>query len=416
MTRHHVHTLVLALLASAACKGDEITPPDGPPTYAPAATMTVLGRGDFAPQRITGELAVRGTTAYTTTWNNSAASGSAFYIWDVSGDVPALVDSVKVEAATLGGPVPTTLGDVAVSDDGALLVIATERAGGGLAIYGLTDPRRPVLVSRYVTPNTAAGVHTAEIGRVNGKLYGFLSIDPIGSQPARLVIVDLSVPSAPAEVYTQVIGRPFVHDTFVRDGLLFLALWDDGVAIWDIGGGGRGGSPAAPVELGRLRTVGGEVHNVWWLKDPVTNVTRYAFIGQEGPASVGLTASGDLHVVDLSTPSAPREVAIYRVSGAGAHNFSVDEANGILYAAYYNGGVRALDVRGDLGSCLPSQKSTILGATSLCDLRLMGRELGIGLQTGANAVYVWGVQHVVGSVYASDMRNGLWKLRALARP
>jgi hypothetical protein len=371
--------------------------------------MTLLGRGDFAPTRITAELAVRGTTAYTTTWGNSAAVASVFYVWNVAGDVPALVDSVRVENAT-------TLGDVAVSDDGSLLVVATERGGGGLAIYSLADPRHPAPVSRYVTANTTAGVHTAEIGRVGGTLYGFLSIDPSASQPARLVIVDLSVPSAPVEVYAKTIGNPFVHDTFVRDGLLYLALWNDGVAIWDIGGGGKGGSVRAPVELGRVRTVNGEVHNVWWLKDPVTNVTRYAFIGEEGPGTVGASSSGDVHVVDVGTPSAPREVAFYRVNRAGTHNFSVDEAQGILYAAYYNGGVRALDVRGDLGTCSESQRSTPNGTTYLCDLRKMGREIGVGLQGGSNAVFIWGVQYDAGAVYASDMLNGLWKLRSLPRP
>ena len=403
-------TLVATLALAAGC-GDgegEITTPESPAGLAAPATMVVLGRGDVAPQRVTAELVVRGATAYTTTWGNKADAASVFYIWNVASDVPALVDSVRVDGAT-------TLGDVAVSDDGSILVLATEGEAGGLAIYSLTDPRRPVLLSRYVTENTAAGVHTAEIGRVNGTLYGFLAIDPTSTQAARLVIVDLSVPATPSEVLSRTIGRPFVHDTFVRDGLLYLALWEDGVAIWDIGGGGRGGTPGAPVELGRVRTVNGHVHNVWWLKDPVTNITRYAFVGEESPGTVGASSSGDVHVVDVSTPSAPREVAYYRVAGAGTHNFSVDEANGILYAAYYNGGVRALDVRGDLGTCLESQKSRPDGTTNLCDLRLAGREIGVGLQDRPNPVFVWGVQHVSGSVYASDMLNGLWKLRALVR-
>jgi subtilisin family serine protease len=121
--------------------------------------------------------------------------------------------------------------------------------------------------------------------------------------------------------------------------------------------------------------------------------------------------------VDVSNMTAPREVAYYTVAGAGTHNFSVDEPNGILYAAYYNGGVRALDVRGDLGTCTVAQRSMPAGSTvPLCDLRLMGRELGIGLVDRGNSIYIWGVQYLGGAVYASDMVNGIWKLRSLTRP
>jgi hypothetical protein len=252
---------------------------------------------------------------------------------------------------------------------------------------------------------------------VNGTLYGFLCIDPGSGAPARLVIVDLSDPAAPREVFTRQIGRPFVHDTFVRGGLLFLALWNDGLAIWDIGGGGRGGTVSAPVPLGGVVTANGEVHNVWWINDPSTGSKQFALVGEEGPGALGSSASGDIHVVDLSDLTAPREVAFYAVAGAGTHNFSVDEANGILYAAYYNGGIRAIDVRGDLGSCSADQRSTPRGSsTALCDLVKMGRELGVGLLDRGNPVYVWGVQYIGGAVYASDMLNGIWKLRPLARP
>jgi hypothetical protein len=272
-------------------------------------------------------------------------------------------------------------------------------------------------VSRFSNAETTAGVHTAEVGLVNGKPYAFLSVDPAGTVAAKLVIVDLSNPAAPQQVFSKFIGRPYVHDTFVRDGLLFLGLWNDGVAIWDIGGGGKGGTPAAPIELGRVQTVNGHVHNIWWLKDPVTGSNRYAFIGEESPASVGTSSSGDIHVVDVSNMSAPKEVAYYTVPGAGTHNFSVDEPNGILYAAYYNGGVRALDVRGDLGTCTDAQKSTpVNSGTPLCNLSRMNRELGIGLLDRGNPVYIWGVQFLNGSVYASDMLSGIWKMRAVSRP
>ncbi|MEP6989633.1 MAG: hypothetical protein ABJA80_01795 [bacterium] len=399
--------MVVALLAGMACTGGDTTIPDTPVRSSTPVTMSVLGRGDFKPARISAELAVRGSTAYSTTWGNSTST-SAFYIWDVSANTPILVDSVIVDGAR-------TLGDVAVSDDRATLVVATESAGS-LATYSLADPRKPVLLGRFAPTHVTAGVHTAEIGRVNGTLYGFLAIDPGGGQPARLVIVNLSSPAYPQEIYTITIGNPYVHDTFVRDGILFLALWNDGVAIWDIGGGGKGGTPAAPVELGRVRTVNGRVHNIWWLKDPVTGIAQYAFVGEEGPGSIGVSSIGDVHVIDVGSMNAPREVAFYNVTGAGTHNFSVDEANGILYAAYYNGGVRALDVRGDLGTCTDAQRSLPTNSTvPLCDLRKMGRELGIGLLDQGNQVYVWGVQYQSGAVYASDMINGVWKLRPVSR-
>ena len=401
---------LLGLVLGAACSSSEATRPDivlPAVTSSSPVTMSVVGRGDFKPSRISGEIAVRGNTAYTTSWNNTTTS-SAFYIWDVS-DTPVLVDSVTVDGAR-------TLGDVAVSDDGSTLVVATE-SSGSLATYSLANPRRPVLLTRFAPAHITVGVHTAEIGRVNGKLYGFLAIDRGTGTPAQLVIVDLANPVAPQELYTINVGNPIMHDTFVRDGLLFVGLWNDGVGIWDIGGGGKGGTPAAPVELGRVKTVNGHVHNIWWVKDPVTGSNRYAFVGEESAGNVLVSSSGDVHVIDVSDMSAPREVAFYTVSGAGTHNFSVDEPNGILYAAYYNGGVRALDVRGTLGTCTDAQKSLPAGSTvALCDLRKMGRELGIGLLDRGTPVYVWGVQYVGGAVYASDMNNGIWKLRSVTRP
>jgi hypothetical protein len=205
-------------------------------------------------------------------------------------------------------------------------------------------------------------------------------------------------------------GSPFVHDVFVRDGILFTALWDGGVKIWDIGGVGSG-TVANPTPLGGVFTVGGEVHNIWWFHNGVTGDKRYAFVGQEGPGAVGRASSGDIHVIDVSNLSLPREVAFYHLDGAGTHNFSVDEFRGILYAAYYNGGIRALDVTGDLSTCDAAAKS----ADGRCDLGKMGREIAHGL-ADVGPVYVWGVQYTGANVYASDMLNGIWKLNPAAFP
>jgi hypothetical protein len=377
----------------AACQSDSATKP----TFNSPA-LAILGVGPVA-ERYTAEVWVGGNVAYTTTWGTRSERGNAVKIWDVSGNTPVLRDSLIV-------PNAITLGDIQASDDGTLLVVATEFSPGSIMIYDLTDPLKPQLITRYTSPFTDPGVHTAEVKRVGGKLYAFLSVDPRNGTPARLVIVDLSDPTAPTQVFTAVMGSPFVHDVFVRDGILITALWNDGITIWDIGGAGSG-SVANPLALGNVRTVGGKAHNVWWYYSRAGE-KKYVFVGEEGAGVIGASAVGDIHVVDVSDFSAPREVAFYSVPGAGTHNFSVDEARGILYAAYYNGGVRAINVNGDLGTCDASAKS----ADGRCDLGKMGRELAHGLGD-TDPVYIWGVQFSGGRVYASDMLNGLWKLGAV---
>ncbi len=374
-------------------------------TNAAAANLPLLGIGAVN-DRYTAEVWVRGTTAYTTTWGTRGGTGrgNAIKIWDVSTNSPVLVDSIIVDNAG-------TLGDVQVSDDGALLVAAIEpNSNGGLAVYALDTPRRARLLVRTTGGELRYGVHTAEVARIDGVLYAFCAIDPANGVPARLVIVSLANPSVPTTVASIQMGNPYIHDVFVRDGLLFTAEWNDGVGIWDIGGGGTGGSVSAPKRISRVATVGGEVHNIWWYQDPTTLSKRYLFAGEEGPGVIGSSSVGDVHVVDIGTLSAPVEIARYTVGGAGTHNFSVDEAQGFLYAAYYNGGVRALDVRGDLGACTASQK-TIDGR---CDLTLMGRERGI-FSGGGAGLYVWGVHWSSSGLFASDMLNGLWRITPLSR-
>jgi hypothetical protein len=132
------------------------------------------------------------------------------------------------------------------------------------------------------------------------------------------------------------------------------------------------------------------VHNGWWFHNPVSGEARYLFIGQEGPGGVGASSSGDIHVVDVSDLEHPREVAGFRLPGAGAHNFWMDEAEQVLYAAYYNGGVIALDVSGTLSGDLSD--------------RLIGQ-----VRFGGDT-FTWGVMLAGGYLYASDMLSGLWQV------
>lgn len=366
-------------------------------------TLAMLGVASV-PERYTSELWVRGTTAYTSTWGTRGANrGNAVKIWDVSTNTPVLLDTIIVANAG-------TTGDVQVSDDGKLLVVGIEpNANGGLAVYQLDTPRTARLLVRTTGGELQYGVHTVEIARVNGVLYAFCSIDPASGVPARLVIMSLADPANPVTISSTQLGSPYIHDVFVRDGLLFTAEWNDGVGIWDIGGGGTGGTLAAPKRIGRVVTVGGQVHNVWWLQDPATGIKKYLLIGQEGPGTVGSSSIGDVHVVDMSNMAAPVEVARYTVPGAGVHNFSVDEANGLAYAAYYNAGMRVLDVRGDLGTCLANQKTT----DGRCDLTLMGRERA--QFTGNGGLYVWGVHFSSTGMFVSDMLAGLIRVTPATR-
>lgn len=401
-------TGALSIAVAMACGSDPAAPgtkPDGS-NNGPVPAMTVLGHGTLT-SRYTAEVWSHGNYAYTTTWGTRFAGGAgvpgnALYIWSVTGSTPTLIDSVVVSDVN-------TLGDVQVTADGRYLVVPTERDPGSIITYDLTDPTKPQQLSRFTSPRITRGVHTSEIQEVNGRLYAFLAVNG-GDHPPRLMIVDLTDPTRPSEVLTRDISGSFIHDVFVRDGILFTAEWNNGMVIFDVGGGGKGGTVANPVQLGSVQTARGKVHNIFWFHDPSSGAKRYAFVGEEGAATLFTSSSGDLHVVDVSDLSAPREVAFLNVPGAGAHNFSMDEPNGFLYAAFYNGGVQALDVRGDLSSCSAQERA----ADGRCDLKAMGRVKAVGLADGAQ-VFIWGVHYTGTALYASDMLNGLWKLTPLSR-
>lgn len=389
---------LLALQAGAACGDSPIIPPEKPDDKA----LTIVGEGPIT-TRYTTELWVHGQHAYVGTGGTRLAGpppDAATLVWDVSGNTPVLVDSLRVEGAG-------SISDVQVSDDGSLLVVATHYDPGTIEIYDLTDPAHPVWVSRFANEHTQRGVHTAEVARVNGSLYAFLSTDPfvqenaLVEQSSRLMIVNLDDPAQPTLVYSQPMGNPFIHDVHVRDGRLYTALWNGGLGIYDIS---VQGTPAAPVQVGSLLLYG-NVHSAAFFRDAAPGSRSYVFVGEEkNPFSTGVVSTGNVYVLDVTDPSQPQQVGVYTVPGAGAHNFSIDEQEGILYVSFYNGGVRALDIRGTI--C----------PTGSCDLTTAGRELGIGLKDVNRPVFVWGVHVAGGHVYASDMLNGLWKLGKAQRP
>jgi hypothetical protein len=391
----------LLLTTAAACSSDrddggdpsgpvDPEPPPPPPPPPRQLTLRVAGGGHNVPERFTSDLWVHGDHAYTGTWGSfqrEGNDGNALKIWSLEASgAPTLVDSLIL-------PGVINVSDVEVSSDGQVLMFSTESfSEAGLYFYDLTDPTRPTLSDSV---HIAQGVHTATFGYIGDRRYAFAAQN--APEPA-LRIFDVTDPSAVTPAASVPIPPDYgVHDSFVRGGIAFVFAWNSGVIIYDVGNGIRGGSPTAPVEVSRVVTDPGAtgspaVHNGWWFHNPVTQEARYLFVGQEGPGTIGFEASGDIHVVDVSDLTDPREVASYRLPGAGTHNFWMDEANQVLYAAYYNGGVVALDVSGTLSGDLGS--------------RLLER-IRPG---GEDNTFTWGVMLADGHLYASDMLSGLWQI------
>jgi hypothetical protein len=359
--------------------------------------LSVATGGNNVPNRYSSDLWVHGNYAYTGTWGFRDELGNVLNVWalDATG-APSLAGTVTV-------PDIGTVSDDQVTDDGSLLVLSGENGSdGGIYLYGLTDPAHPSFLGSASVG--ARGVHTVSLSTINGRLYAFAAMNPgfsgnVTENKPALMIYDLSDPSAPALVHREPIEPHYgIHDTYVRDGLAFVFAWDEGVIIYDVGNGMSGGTPSAPVKISQLITsadnaISPSVHNGWWFHNPVSGENRYLFIGQEGLGVVGSQSSGDIHVVDVSDLAHPTEVAFFHLKGAGTHNFWMDESRQILYAAYYNAGVVALDVSGTLSG------------------DLSGRLLSQIRPGGSRNTYTWGVQLANGSLYAIDMLSGFWQLK-----
>ena len=366
------------LVGTAACGGGGGGDNTGPGPD-PASAFRVLAGGDNVPDRYSSDLWVHGDYAYTGTWGGASRHGNpgnVLNIWSLGGGgAPALVDSLVLDGIS-------TVSDVQVSGDGKVLVFSTELGpNAGLMVYDLSDPIHPAFLGSALV---ASGIHTATIAEIGGRRYVFAARNPGDPSPGpALLIYDITDPASITLTSTVPVPPAYgIHDTYVRDGLAFVFAWNTGVIIYDVGNGISGGDPSSPVEVGRVITAadgvsgGPSVHNGWWFHNPVTGEKRYLFIGQEGSGIIGSKSSGDIHVVDVSDLAHPVEVAFFHIDGAGTHNFWMDEARQILYAAYYNAGVVALDVSGTLSGDLSS--------------RLIAK-LAPG---GAGNTYVWGVQLV----------------------
>ena len=95
----------------------------------------------------------------------------------------------------------------------------------------------------------------------------------------------------------------------------------------------------------------------------------------------------------MEDPESLREVARYEVPEAGAHNLWIEDDK--MYVAYYQAGLRVVDVSGELRG----------------DLFKQGREMAwfpTGTPDGnvANSPMAWGPQPFKGHVFVSDLNSG----------
>lgn len=342
----------------------------------------------------------------------SKVSGGFAFFYDIT-DPAAIqkLDSIQVDARTVN--------DVKTSPDGRYAALSREGSTNrrdGLVLVDLADPRNPVVASVF-DEGITGGVHN--LFAEDDHLYALSNGD-------KYVIVDVSDIYNPRYVSEYNHPDSRLHDVWVHDGLAYSSEWETGVVVVDVGDGRWGGSPENPVFVTSYATPSGATHAAFPYHQESTGKT-YLFLGDEimqrrglawagYPSSMGsyadrydpetgrggipLVTRGYIQIVDFTDPENPEMVARYEVPEFGTHNFWVEDDK--LYQAYYEGGLRVVDVSGELMGNLYTQ----------------GREIAVFKSASPagytpNATMVWGAMPHKGRIFFSDTNSGLWSVRLL---
>jgi len=308
------------------------------------------------------------------------------YFWDVTDPSNLIkIDSVQVDARTVN--------DVKVSEDGKICVISREGASNrknGIIIIDVTNPYDVNIISEY-TQNLTGGVHNVFI--YENHVYAL-------SNGEKYYVINIDDPKNPKEIGKFELGKPgqSIHDVWIEDGIAYSSNWRNGVYLVDVGNGIANGSPSNPVAFANYNYASGAHHATFPYKSKSTG-KFYTVLGDEiFPNGIDVkgqnVTAGFLHFVDFTDLDNPVEVARYELPGDGSHNYWID--GDVLYVAMYTGGVRVVDLSGDL----------------MGDLYKQGREIGYILSGSENA-YVpnstmsWGAQLYKGHVFYSDWNSGI---------
>ena len=334
--------------------------------------------------------------AVTGTWGGSGWA----YFWDIT-DPSSIekVDSIRVDARTVN--------DVKVSPDARYAALSREGASNrrnGVVLIDLSNPRDPEIASVYDRGLTG-GVHN--MFATDDHLFALSG----GDKYVILDVTDLTDPTYVSE-YNHPDSR--IHDVWVHDGLAYSSEWGRGVVVVDVGDGRWGGSIEDPTLVTTFPTPGGATHAALPYHQEETGKT-YLLLGDEilsrpgrawagtgvripAPGTAPASTAGYLHVLDFTDPEDPEYVARYEAEEYGTHNLWVEDD--VLYQAYYEGGMRIVDVSGEL----------------LGDLKAQDREIAVFKPFDpdgyvANAPMVWGGFTHEGTLFLSDFNSGIWAVR-----
>jgi hypothetical protein len=344
--------------------------------------------------------------AVTGTWG---AEGKA-YFWDVTDPAnPVKTDSIQVDARTVN--------DVKVSPGARYAALSREGASNrrnGVVVMDLADPAHPRIASTY-DEGLTGGVHN--MFATDDYLFALSAGD-------KYVILDMRDIENPRYVSEYNHPDSRVHDVWVHDGIAYSSEWGNGVVVVDVGNGRWGGSIENPVFVTNVPYPVGRTHAAFpyfqeetgkfylFLGDEIMNRRGQAWAGgygslnaynpETGEGGVPSPNSGYIHIVDFTDPEAPQDVARYQVEEFGTHNIWVEDD--MLYQAYYEGGLRVVDVSGELMGNLANQ----------------GREMAVykafdPAGYSPNSPMTWGAQPYKGHVFFSDLNSGLWSVKVAPR-
>ncbi len=324
------------------------------------------------------------------------------YIFDITDQTKMFkTDSIQVDARVVN--------DVTVSPDARYGVITREGASNrvnGVVLLDLSNPAHPTIASRFDEQLTG-GVHNSFA--TNDYLYAISGGD-------KYVIIDVKDIKSPkfAGEYNHPNSR--IHDVWVNDGIAYSSEWGTGVVAVDVGNGKYGGSPQKPVLVGTYPTTSGATHEIFPYHQKSTGKV-YLFLGDEimsrkgrvwegtdymntlGQAGgVPQTSAGYTAIIDFTDPKKPKQIARYEQPEFGSHDIIVE--NDVLYQAYYDGGVRVVDVSGELMGNLARQQREI---AVMKPYDPNGRT--------ANAPFVMNAMPWKGNVLFTDFNTGIWSVK-----